>query len=227
MCRPAVQQTTKGRRPGWLPALFAVVGLTACAYPVGETPDTDPQVAAEVDRDPSPTQLAVCHGYGCSNRSIVQLTAAEWLSVLALFQTPAPNAADERRRAASAVALLERAAGQRTGTAADQPRAPLIFIDPTQQDCVDESINTSTYLNLLDRNGLLRWHKVGEPVRRGSPFLFNLHYTAVLTERDGGRAWAIDSWFFANGVPPAVVPLPQWQRGWDPQQNQRAAAATE
>ena len=210
-----------------LPALLAVVALTACAYPVGETPDIDPLVVAEVDRDPSPTQLAVCHGYGCSNRSVVQLTAVEWRSVLFLFQEPAPGPADERARVATAVALLERATGQRTGTSADRPRAPLIFVDPTQQDCVDESINTSTYLNLLDRNRLLRWHKVGDPVRRGSPILFNLHYTAVLTEHDGVRAWAVDSWFSANGVPPAVVPLPQWQRGWDPQQGQRAAAASE
>lgn len=227
MCRPDAKQTRTGRWPKWLPAFFAVVALTGCAYPVGETPDVDPLVVAEVDRDPSPTQLAVCHGYGCSNRSVVQLSAAEWLSVLAHFQTPAPDAADERRRAATAVALLEQAAGRRTGTATDQPRAPLIFVDPTQQDCVDESINTSTYLNLLDRNGLLRWHEVGDPVRRGSPFLFNLHYTAVLIERDGGRPWAVDSWFFANGIPPAVVPLPQWQRGWDPAPDRRTAAAAE
>ena len=57
--------------------------------------------------------------------------------------------------------------------------------DPTQQDCVDEATNTTSYLLILERNGLLKHHTVGTPFSKenllrgvaGWP-----HWTAVLKE---------------------------------------------
>ena len=78
--------------------------------------------------------------------------------------------------------------------------------DPTQQDCVDEATNTTSYLLILERNGLLKHHSVGTPFSKenllrgvaGWP-----HWTAVLKETGSGQRWAVDSWIFANGENPA------------------------
>jgi hypothetical protein len=43
------------------------------------------------------------------------------------------------------------------------------------------------------------------------------HTTAVVSDRQDGRRWVVDSRFFANGHPPASAPLEVWQRGrWRP-----------
>jgi hypothetical protein len=36
--------------------------------------------------------------------------------------------------------------------------------DPTQEDCVDESTDTTSYLMVLQYNGLLRYHTVEGPL---------------------------------------------------------------
>ena len=72
-------------------------------------------------------------------------------------------------------------------------------------------------LRILVKTGLLRWHRVEDRVTRGF-FLFGWpHTTAVVSDQTTGRKWAVDSWFFANGVPPVIVPLEQWQQvRWRP-----------
>ena len=85
--------------------------------------------------------------------------------------------------------------------------------DPTQQDCVDEATNTTSYLLVLERNGLMKHHTVGTPFSKenllrgvaGWP-----HWTAVLKENASGQKWAVDSWIYANGENPAVVETEKW-----------------
>ena len=40
--------------------------------------------------------------------------------------------------------------------------------DPTQQDCVDEATNTTSYLLVLQAHGLLKHHTVGIPMTKGN-----------------------------------------------------------
>ena len=85
--------------------------------------------------------------------------------------------------------------------------------DPTQQDCVDEATNTTSYMMVLEQNGLLKYHKVGAPFSKenllrgvaGWP-----HWTAVLIEQGSGQHWAVDSWIYPNGENPAVVETEKW-----------------
>ncbi len=109
---------------------------------------------------------------------------------------------------------MERRTGDVIGTKADRPGMDFSASgDPTQQDCVDEATNTTSYLLILERNGFLRHHVVGTPFSKenllrgvaGWP-----HWTAVLKEHVGGQKWAVDSWIYANGENPAVVETEKW-----------------
>ena len=175
----------------------------------------DPEISTAIDRRAVPEAIAVCHGYGCGLTHLVSL-AADWPRIRALFEPPAASAASERRAVAQAVGLFEQTAGRQLGTWRDRPRSPLSLNDPSQLDCVDESINTSSFLHLLSGQDLLRWHKVGEPARRFAFLMFGVHFTAVLIERQGSTQFAVDSWFHANGAPAEVIELDRWRAGWKP-----------
>jgi hypothetical protein len=60
--------------------------------------------------------------------------------------------------------------------------------DPTQLDCIDEAVNTWTYLTLIERGGLLHFHHVAK-LSAGTPI--DPRNTAVLQEI-GGEYFAID-----------------------------------
>lgn len=176
----------------------------------------DPEISAAVDRNAAPEAIAYCHGYGCGTTHLVKLAPAEWNAIRQLFQPPPASAAHERRAIATAGSLFEQAAARQAGTGGDKPGTPFSINDPTQLDCVDESINTSSFLHLLAREKLLHWHDVAEPARRYAFLMLGVHFTAVITDRADNARYAVDSWFHANGEPPEVVALPLWRAGWKP-----------
>ena len=135
-------------------------------------------------------------------------------------QSAATSAAEERRQIATAVARYETAIGAKTGTAGDKGgniKGMLAnMFDSSQVDCVSETVNTTTLILMLDDAGLLRWHAPWRPANRfGVTGWF--HSTAVVREKATGAEYAIDSWFYDNGRPAAVVALKDWQAGWVPE----------
>ena len=77
-----------------------------------------------------------------------------------------------------------------------------------QMDCVDESINTTTYLKLFEEGGLLRWHRVVERIQRRA--LFDAHWAGQIQEIETGDRYVIDSWFQDNGLLPNVQRTEDW-----------------
>jgi hypothetical protein len=75
--------------------------------------------------------------------------------------------------------------------------------DSTQQDCVDEATNTTSYLLVLERHGLLKHHAVERPFAKDSLTRWT-HWAAVIRETDNGERFAIDSSAGANGENPTV-----------------------
>jgi hypothetical protein len=62
----------------------------------------------------------------------------------------------------------------------------------------------------------MRFHTVEDRATRGY-FIFGYpHTTAVIKEKESGKQYAVDSWFFDNGKPPVIVPLETWKDGWKP-----------
>lgn len=167
---------------------------------------------------PAPSQLRICHDYGCVAQSTIRFSTRQWGRIRALFHPKAPDSQTERQRLATAIAWLEQWSGEQARTTHDRGGNPLAasFNDARQLDCIDETVNTTTYLHLLQRDGLLAWHRLGTPAHRGIPPFSWPHNTAVIVD-GSGKAWAVDSWFEDNGKPPHIVQLSAWKAGWRPQ----------
>jgi hypothetical protein len=99
---------------------------------------------------------------------------------------------------------MERRVAPSVGTASD--RASMDFGgsgDSTQQDRVDEATNTTSYLLVLERHGLIKHHAVERPFAKDSLTHWT-HWAAVIRETDNGARFAIDSSAGANGENPTV-----------------------
>lgn len=159
-----------------------------------------------------------CSAYGCQMVQKVSFDVDEWQSVIGVFEV-SPNTAEEERQALQiAIARMEQIIGPKTGTNDDIAKSWLLtFVPKGQLDCIDESINTTTYLNLLNDAGFVKHHDIGKIALRGGGITFTLlHNTATLIDRNNGNEFAVDSWFRKNGVAPDVVPLEEWLSGWGP-----------
>jgi hypothetical protein len=177
----------------------------------------DHESQPEAIESPTPAAFTVCSDHGCARRSRVALPAAAWAPVRDVFAPPPRNAVEERARIARAIGLLERIVGPLTDTASDRAGDLNGFTAPGyQMDCIDESTNATTYLRMFEADGLLAFHRAGEPQGRGWFVTGFPHWTASVVERGTGRGWAVDSWFLDNGREPPVVPLAEWRDGWEP-----------
>jgi hypothetical protein len=144
------------------------------------------------------------------------LTRQEWQRVTAFLLPAAHSAAEERHAIARSIAMMESLVGSKTGTGLDKGGNLAGFGQPGQMDCIDESTNATTYLRMLETEGLLRFHTVVDRSTRFGLFVGMPHTTAVIRETGTRRRYAVDSWFFDNGQPPAIVELSEWKSGWRP-----------
>ncbi len=165
---------------------------------------------------PSPHAFSVCHDLSCHNVSTVSLTETEWQQVVGHFQPVAQKAATERQQIATAIAVMEKLVGNKTGTAGDRGKNQLSGSRHGQLDCIDEATNTSVYLRIMDNEGLLTWHRAAPRTSRGPLSGQAPHNTATIIETQSQQRYAVDAWFFANGQPPAIVLLDHWKQGWLP-----------
>lgn len=165
---------------------------------------------------PQGRTLTVCSAYGCKSQKRVRMSNEDVAAIKNLMAKTrkSDTAGEERRAVAYAVGWMERRIGKQIGTDKDRPGMEFNGPgDPTQQDCVDEATNTTSYLLFLQSEGLLKYHKVGIPFSKGNILMgvkYWPHWTAVLTENKDGQRWAVDSWIYANGENPAVVEAEKW-----------------
>jgi hypothetical protein len=165
---------------------------------------------------PKGSTVHVCHAYGCRMQTRFRFTDADMAAISTLMAKTrkADTPAEERRAIAYAIGWMETRVGNAIGTKDD--RAGMDFAasgDPTQQDCVDEATNTTSYMLVLQNQGQLKHHSVGTPFSKDD-FSRGVagwtHWTAVLKETASGQRWAVDSWIYANGENPAVVEVESW-----------------
>ncbi len=148
---------------------------------------------------------------------VVKMDKAHWKAIKKVF-TPAPRDAQAERSAiAKAVGAFEVIAGAQTGTSNDIGGTFYKF-GPGQLDCVDESINTTIYLNMLEQSALMRFHHVLSPTAR-LPIIHAgrwPHQSAVIEDIESGERFVVDSWFHDNGVVAEIVSIKEWKDGWKP-----------
>lgn len=207
-------------------AVFALLFLAACASPpVDERRGYEDFLSSRDLKLPRPESFQHCRGYGCVIRDDVTLSKKEWASVRRVFND-VNSAAAERVATGNAIGLLERIVGPKTQTDGDLG-GTFRETGAAQMDCVDESTNTTIYLSMLQKNRLLKFHKVQQPTYR-TPMStmgtgkFWPHFTAVMTENKTHVAWAVDSWARDNGFPAEVLPLKDWINGAGLSENQGA-----
>jgi hypothetical protein len=165
---------------------------------------------------PDLSGFEVCHSGGCADVSHVSLTDEEWQEVAANFDPTPTDAEDERSRIANAIGELEQIVGDKIGTYNDFAGTFGAFSTPGQMDCNDEASNSTTYIKLMMKAGLVNFHELRDTRVRN--FFLNgwPHTTAVIADKQTGIPFAVDSWFYDNGVPAVIVPLDQWKSGWKP-----------
>jgi len=188
--------------------------LVGCTHPGFGT--SEKHFATFSVPEPKGATVHVCHAYGCRMRTKFTFTEPDITALGALMKKvrAADSAHEERRAVAYAIGWMETRVGNVIGTKDDREGMDFAASgDPTQQDCVDEATNTTSYLTVLQNKGLIRHHTVASPFAREN-YLRGVagwtHWTAVLVEKSGGQRWAVDSWIYANGENAAIVKAEEW-----------------
>lgn len=178
--------------------------LAACAFALAGWAQT-PALAAT-----SHEAIPVCYNFGCKVRDIVSLTPREWTEVSGWFRIPAATAEEERQQIKQAIGWMEVVVGNHTPTHRDKGLDLEEGAEfPGQLDCIDESLNTTTYLKLFEHQGLIRHHRVLDRAYRRA--LLDQHWAGQIEELATGRRFAVDSWFQDNGILPYVQEMSEWE----------------
>jgi len=158
-------------------------------------------------------QFEVCYDFGCRTKAEINLSNEEWQSVQEIFT--ADNPIDERKQMKLAVARMEVLAGQYSPIHQDlamnmpvlQSAADALNYSG-QLDCIDESINTTLFLQMFSDHGWLQFHSVLDRAYRRS--FITQHWAAQVEDRLSGERYVIDSWFDENGALPVLVSSKRW-----------------
>ena len=154
-------------------------------------------------------KIAICYDFSCKTIQQVVLSAEEWRSVIGWFYPAAPTAVEEREQLRQAIGWMEVVIGRHTPTHRDKglnlEKNPEF---PGQLDCIDESLNITTYMQLFQDQGHLRRHRVIDRAYRRAGF--DAHWAGQIEEIDTGERFVIDSWFQDNGMLPYLSPSTDW-----------------
>jgi hypothetical protein len=185
-------------------ALLSVLAGLALTLLAGCTYEQEGPPEAHFEKfDAKPRKLdtvSVCPAYGCKEQTPFTFSQADTaeLSALTARVPRNDNPAEERRALAYAIAWMERRVAPTVGTATDRPSMDFGGSgDPTQQDCVDEATNATSYLLVLERYELIRHHTVERPFAKdsltpldalGGGALPSIHRQAPWREPDGASS---------------------------------------
>jgi len=186
-----------------LPAL-ATLTLSAC---------TASTQSSSTFATPSAT-LKVCSGYSCTIVERFQPTETEIaeIEVIMSFGVGSPEA--ERDALKKAIGYFERTARKHLKYRPDVEKAYQKNIGKRgQMDCVDESLNTTGYLQFMESRNLLTHHRVRKRYAERGLLVDGRypHKSAVVLD-GSGTAWAVDSWYHKDGVEPQIMKLSAWRR---------------
>jgi hypothetical protein len=160
--------------------------------------------------EPSPI-LTICHGFNCALRNQFVVTPGRLASIRGTLRA-ARSAKDERKALGKLVAWFDRESGKVAGTVNRVAYAGATTKSgPAQMDCIDLTANITGLLRLLERNKLMKFHHVGDPVSRGFIIDKQPHTTPVIVETAGGGQWSVDSWTHAYGEAPDILTIAEWK----------------
>lgn len=159
-------------------------------------------------------ELMICYNYGCISRAAVEYSE-EQLGSLQQQLAAAADAGAERTAISAAIGRMYAIAGEQTPVWRDRGGNYADSGENGKMDCIDHSTNTTEFLKLLHARGWLRFHDVLEPLRRRR-FIFADHWAARVRDLETHGVYVVDSWFFDNGQPAAVIAVADWLAGRTP-----------
>lgn len=161
----------------------------------------------------------ICMGGGCAEIKHISFSLDDWRIITNVFSgfNDTGDTNQERKLIATAIGEFEKIVGAKTGSSTDRAGTFGNAEFPGQLDCNDEAINSTTYMRLMRQSGLIKLHEIEDMRTRN--FFFNgwPHSTAVIHEIATGNRFAVDSWFYDNGLPATIVPFELWKSGYIPQ----------
>lgn len=168
--------------------------------------------------------IPICHGFGCRFQESVSISDKEWTEIETFFRTPAETPEAERDQIKKATGWFEVIMGRHTPIHLDKGRneipghaqtsmryaEALAYSGNTtgQMDCIDESLNITTYMRLMEQAGLFKHYRVVERAHRRSAF--DQHYAGQVEEIATGERWVVDSWFYDYGSLPYIEESTEW-----------------
>ena len=158
--------------------------------------------------------VSICYNYGCSARADVHYSEARLFALEGRLAS-AGSAAEERAAVSWVIGRMYAIAGEQTPIWRDKGGNYADEMGSGKMDCIDHSTDTTAFLRLLAARGALRFHDVMEPLKRRR-FIFAEHWGARLRERETHKLFIVDSWFFDNGQPAAVMAVEDWLAGRNP-----------
>jgi hypothetical protein len=176
-------------------------------------PDSNAEFLEKLSLAAEPAQiLMVCHGFGCTYRNGFLLTP-ERVAYLRSVLREARSAPEERKAIGRAVAWFDREGGRVASTVGRIAYASAgTKSGPGQMDCIDLTANVTELLLVLERNRLIRFHRLGEQVSRGLIIDGRRpHTTPVIVEIANNRQWSVDSWTKAYGQIPDIMTIAEWR----------------
>ena len=210
----AIGVTIRQTRPAyWFAAIWVLMLVPGCAF---EGLSIDRHYSRYAARLPEKNRIFVCSAYTCRTQTEFKFTAEDIARLRALMAEPKHHAgpAQERLRIGRTLAWMEKRVGDVVGTSADRPGDDFYGPgDSTQMDCVDVATNLTSYLLVLDVNGLIKHHAVAplyvkEDLRKGLSGW--THYAAVLVENQSKQKYAVDGWQLPSGKEPEIVEVERW-----------------
>lgn len=156
----------------------------------------------------TPESIPVCYHFSCNTKSIVTIKPEEWRQVSNWFAQPAQDAAQERAQIQNAVGWLEVIVGRYTPIHRDLSQDRNDNGHLGQMDCIDEEKNVTSFLQLFENEGLLKFHRVVEPAYRRTAW--DQHWAGQIEEIDSKERWVVDSWFQDYGYNPYIQKAEQW-----------------
>lgn len=170
--------------------------------------------------------VSICFNYGCASEASAVFSEAR-LGLLQDSLSLASSPEQERALLALAMGRLYGWAGEQTPIHADRGGNYADEGAPGTMDCIDHSLTTERFLQLLDRRHMLRFHRLGGRIHRVRHLIME-HNAVAIDEinrevnreiNSGGEATAryvVDSWYVDNGKPALVMPLQNWMDGEGP-----------
>jgi len=141
--------------------ILLAAGLSGCVYGGGD--DVRIHYIEFGATPPQGNTVTVCHAYTCRMQTPYTFSQKDLAEIRAVMakNKHADTPYEERRAVAYAIAYIDVKVGNKLGI---HDRAGMQFGssgDPTQEDCVDVSTNTTSYLLVMQANGMLKHHTVG------------------------------------------------------------------